>query len=203
MTLVLLVAEPMHPVGLACLLIAAMVAWAARAVAGATGMAIGLGVLIAALTLTNVNLGALAAVAVLAAAALTLPELRGRLALRRGAVGLLVLAPLAILGPDLGTEWVQKLLIAVEGGVIATAVTVLGTSGADGETRAFRWLALLTAAAVMSALVIAMVTVALGASLGGLVDGVVVEPSKLRDVFVIPFALPDAAVADVEPVRCI
>jgi hypothetical protein len=194
MTLALLVPEPMHPVGLTCLLLAGMVAWGARPSGSGTALAIGLGLLVAALAMTKINVGASAAVAVLASAALALPQLRTRPPLRYGALGLLALTVLVILGPDLGQEWVQEFLVVVTGGVVATVTTLFSPATADGERAAYRWLTIFAGTAVVAMLVIALMTVALGSPVGDVIEGVVVEPSKLRDAFVAQLPLPDAAV---------
>jgi hypothetical protein len=194
MTLRVLIAEPMHPIGLTCLLLAGMLALAGRSSGRATGVAVGLGLLVAALVMTKINVGALAAVAVLAAAALALPPLRMRRFLRYGALALLLLAALGVLGPDLGRAWVLEFLAVVAGALAATAITVLSSATAEGGVAAYRWVAIVAGTAVAAALAIALTTVALGSSAGEVIDGVVLEPAKLRDVFVVPVSLPNAAV---------
>jgi hypothetical protein len=97
--LTLLVGEPMHPVVLTVLLLAAGLVVATWTSMSASAAAAGLGVLVAALLMTKVNVGALAAVAAVAAATLSLPPLCHRRAFRLGALALLGITPLALLGP--------------------------------------------------------------------------------------------------------
>ncbi|MEA2400936.1 MAG: hypothetical protein QOK00_1339 [Thermoleophilaceae bacterium] len=194
MTLELLVAEPMHPTGLVCLLTAGLLFFAARPGGSGAGVAIALGTLVAALALTKVNVGALAALAVFASAGLTLPDLRRHAALRYGVAAVLLLTPVAILGPDLDQAWVQDLLILVEGGLAAVVVTALWSPGPEGMARGVRWVLTFAGVAVAVGLTIAAVTIALGTSGADLVEGVLFEPARLRRVFMLPFSLPKGVV---------
>jgi hypothetical protein len=195
MTLRLLVAEPMHPVGLTTLLVAAMLALARPSTTGPVRTAVGLGLLVAMLAMTKVNTGALAGIAVVVAAGLCLPPLRDRSAVRIAVLVLLTVTPVVLLVPDLDRGWVRELLIVVLGALAAVAVTVIARvrGAGDGGASGMRWLAVFVGAAVAGVSVIVLVTLAMGTSARHLVEGVVVEPARLREVFVLPLPLPDLA----------
>jgi len=194
----LLTFEPMHPVGLVCLLIALIVAAAAilpvRPVAGA----VGLGTVVAMLLLTKINVGGLALLAVLFAAGTTLPGLCERTFIRRGAVALLVGAPIVLLFPDRGSDTVQVMAILVTGAtlsLVATCTTRVtpGLPSPRGASvpRPVLWFVVAFASCAAA---IVLLILALGSSLSGFTRAMFVEPTHLRTVFTVPFEAPASAI---------
>ena len=197
-----LVNEPLHPGGLICLLLAAIVAVVAFGLPSRpAATAVLAGVLLAALSLVKINVGALATVAALTAAALTLPGLADRRAVRRGVVALALLAPLVLMANDLGETPTQRYAVIVLAAVGSVAITAWPAApatepaGRPAAGRAgARFVAIGAVAMAATAIVICLIAVVTGSSPGGLVDGILIAPLGLSDAFQIPFDFPTGAV---------
>jgi hypothetical protein len=184
-----LVDEPMHPGALLCLLLACLVANVAvvRPYAPRTSDAIA-GGLLAALTLTKVNVGSFAIAAVLFVMLESVPD-RLRALRIAGWIVIVALGP-AIVFSNGVDDW--AVLFAMTYVVAAVAVVIASElSRARGPSDSFslRWLgggfALVSAVTLGCALLT-------GSSVGGLWDGIVVRPRAFTTAVLVPLELPPA-----------
>ena len=189
--------EPMHPQGLAVLLIAFFIAHVVRPPASRPLWAgVVAGVLLAALAMTKVNLGVFAIAAVALAAVLTVEPLQRRRWLRRPVIAAFLALPVLIAGRDLDVGWVRD-LIAVE--VLSMAAIVIASwplrprDGADGGGLDL-WLpgAVVGFLAAIAAILAAIVLT--GPSPADVYNGMITEAIRVRDVLVTQFPSPPAAV---------
>jgi hypothetical protein len=195
----LLWAEPMHPLGIITVLLALMLAIATAGARWRPGIdAVALGCCCAALAMTKVNVGGLACVAIVAA--LLLAHVR-RAEMRRWSwaalLVLLGLVPLLLVSGDLDRAWVRRMLVIVWVGSACIAIAALRFDAGAAERAGMRpwaWLARFLGAGIASGVVIAAIAVGLGTSVGDLIAGVVTDPMKLRDIFMLPLELPAAVV---------
>lgn len=195
-----LVNEPLHPGGLLCLLLVAILACAAFVAPRRPAAAlVVMGALGAAAALTKINVGGLALIALALAVVLHVPALRR---LRVAACAAAVLLPFALTAPDLTVPGTRDLALLV---ALATLAVLLAGRPRD-PALAPRALAALVAGAGAMTLLVAGATVALGTSLADLFDGVVLRPTGQREAFGVPLdpspgavelALVAAAVASV------
>jgi hypothetical protein len=191
-----LVGEPMHPHGLATLLIAAfallVVLAPGRRVAFAGALA---GACLAGVVLTKINLGAFAFAAVALAAVLTVEPLNRRRWVRWPVIAAFLVMPTAVMVRDLAEPWVRDFIVLQ---LLASLALVVAASAArpgprEGEAALRRWLLGLVGGAAGLAFVSIGVLLALGLSVADVYDGIVTEALGIRDTFVIPFSLPDQA----------
>jgi hypothetical protein len=195
-TLGVLINEPMHPQVLCVLLIGVFTLLATfglgRRVVWAGGTA---GALLAALVLTKINLGAFALAAVALAAVLTVEPLRRRRWLRWPVIAVVLALPVFIAARDLNIGWVRD-FIALEILAMAAIVVAAWPSGScpkkdDGLAK---WL-LGAATGFGLAFVAIMAAIVLdGSSLADVYDGVVTEAMRVRDVLLLEFPSPPAAI---------
>jgi hypothetical protein len=186
-TLITLTNEPMHPGGLICLLLGAILAIAcavrARPSPGAMGL---LGGAIAALVLVKINVGVFALAAVVLAAVVSYPYLR-RLRWLRPLVEVgFVALPVALLSSKLGEEWARH--YAAHVAIAALGIVVVLRTQFPGRRDAEE-LAWFVAGLGVTALVICLTVIATGTSFNGLLEGVVSQPLHQGDVFTIPLQL--------------
>jgi hypothetical protein len=195
--LFVLAGEPMHPHGLAVLLLAA---FTLLAVSGPTRRVLwaggGCGALLAALALTKVNLGAFAIAAVALAAVLTFEPLHRRRWLRGLVIAAFLALPFLIMARDLNESWVRE-LVALEvfaaGAVVVAAWPARARRG-ESDADLSRWL---LAAAIGFAVAFAAILVVIlltGPTLSDVYDGVIVQATRVRDVLTVPLPFPTAAV---------
>lgn len=189
--------EPMHPQILCVVLLGAFTLLAAvgptRRLAWAGAAA---GALVAALTLTKLNLGIFALAAVVLSAVLVVEPLQRRRWVRYPVIVAFVGLPLALTARDLSLGWVRNLM-ALE--VLAMAAIVIAAwplrprSGED-HGPVGRWL--IGAAAGFAAAFVAIVAAILldGSTLSGIYEGMVTEAMRVRDVNITEFPTPGAAV---------
>jgi hypothetical protein len=195
-SLYVLTGEPMHPQGLAVLLLGAFTLLAVRGPtrrvlwAGAAA-----GALLAALTLTKVNLGLFALAAVALAAVLTAAPLQRRRWVRWPVIAAFLALPVLIMARDVGTGWVRELmlleLLAMTAIIVAAWPLRSGRDEADGGLG--RWL--LAAAAGFAGAFVAILAIILltGPTPADVYDGVVTQALRVRDVLVSQFPFPPAA----------
>jgi hypothetical protein len=191
-----LVNEPMHPQGLCVLLIAAFVALAVREPGRRSAWLGGAcGALLAALVLTKVNIGIFATAAAVLAAVWTY----GPLYRRRWLVGLVTLAflamPLFIVSRDLSLGWVRELVVleVLAGAAILVAAYPLRSRPGEEEAGLGRWLLAGMAGFAVAFLAIFAIIVATGPSPADVYDGIVTQALEVRDVLVLQFQFPLAA----------
>lgn len=192
-----LINEPMHPQGLCVLLLGAFSLLAVRgehsrrlAWAGA-----GAGALLAALLLTKVNLGIFATAAAVLAAVWTVGPLHRRLWLRLPVTVAFLAMPLLITARDLSLGWVRELLVleVLAAAAVLVAALPLRPRPDDDDGRLIRWLLGGTigfAAAFVAILAAILLT---GPSPADVYDGIVTEAMRVRDVLVLQFGFPPAA----------
>lgn len=191
-----LVSEPMHPHGLAVLLIAALallVVFAPGRRVALGGLAVG--ALLSTLVLTKINLGAFAVAAFALAAVLAIEPLRRRRWIRWPVVLAFLAMPLAVMVRDVGEPWVRDFIILE---LLASLSLIVAASAArsqsvNGEAQFWRWLTAAVTGAIAMSLAVIGILLVLGLSVTDIYEGVVTEALGIRDAFVIPFILPEAA----------
>lgn len=191
--------EPMHPQILCVLLLAAFtllaVAGPTRRVALAGGAA---GALLAALTLTKLNLGVFAVVAVVFAAALTVGPLQRRRWLRWPVIAAFVAMPVVLTAQDFSLGWVRNLAALEVLAAVALAIAAWpsrprqGTAERDRD--AVRWLLAGAAGFAVAFLGIIAAILLDGSSLSRAFEGMVTEAMRVHDVNITEFPQPGAAV---------
>jgi hypothetical protein len=191
-----LVNEPMHPQGLCVLLLAAFVLLAVSQPSrrslwmGGAG-----GALLAALLLTKVNVGIFAIAAVVLAAVWTVGPLHRRRWLRWSVVAAFLVMPLLILDRDLSLGWVRELLVLEI--LVALAVLLAGRPlrprSDDDDAAVVRWLSVATASFAIAFVAILGIILLTGPSPADVYEGIVTQAVRVRDVLVLQFAFPPAA----------
>jgi hypothetical protein len=192
-----LASEPMHPQVLCVPLLGAFalllvhgptrrVAWA-----GAAG-----GALLAALTLTKLNLGVFAVAAAVLAAVLTVAPLQCRRWLRWPVIVAFVALPVVLTARDFSLDWVRNLMALEVLAMTAVVVAAWPSRPAPGERDRDTPLWLLGAVAGFAVAFAAIVAAIVlnGSSLADMYDGMVTEAMRVRDVNPTAFPSPAAAV---------
>ena len=188
--------EPMHPHGLSVLLIGVFVLLAVngpgRRVAWAGAAS---GALLAALTLTKINLGVFAVAAVVLAAVWTVGPLY-RMRWLRWPVALAYLAmPLLITARDLSSGWTAELATLEVLAITALFVAAwpLRPDSDEVEAPFAKWL--LAAAAGFAAAFVAILAIILltGPTPADVYDGLITQALRVRDVLVTRFPSPPSA----------
>jgi hypothetical protein len=179
--------EPMHPGGIICLLLAAIVAIAAlvRARPAPYAMA-ALGAGVAALFLVKINLGVFAIVSLALACAVSYPRLLAPRWLRplveAGFVGI----PFVLMQGDFGQGWARHYALHVAAAALAV---VIALRARERERRDDEELVWLIGGFVVMAIVVCVAIVGAGTSVGGLIDGVIRQPLRQAGAFTIPMQL--------------
>ncbi len=196
-TLLPLVNEPMHPHGLASLLIAAFVA--VLVIAGerrprAAGLAGG--ALLIALVLTKINLGAFAIAATVLATALSVETFKRRGWILWPVIVAFLAVPAAVMVRDLGESWVRDLILlqVLAGAAIVVTAWAPPRLGRDPDRRLVRWLLAALAGGAAMAVVVLGILIGLGLSPGDVYEGIVTDALEIRDTIVGPYLLPAAAI---------
>jgi hypothetical protein len=192
-----LAAEPMHPQGLAVLLLAGITLSVVLGPARRAGLAGGFsGALLGALLLTKVNLGTYASVAAVLAAVLTFEPLYRRRWLRWPAIAALLALPLIVMAGDLREQWVRDLIVLEFLSVTAVVIAASSAAPPIGERDAAfsRWLLGAAIGAIATVVVLLAFLLLTGPDPSEAFDGIVKEGLKLRDVFTIPLTYPAVAV---------
>lgn len=189
--------EPMHP---QILCVALLGAFTLLAVAGPTRRVVwagaGGGALLAALTLTKLNLGVFAVAAVVLAAVLTVEPLQRRRWLRWPAIAAFLAMPVGLTAGDLSLGWVRNLMALEVLAMIAIVVAAWPLRPRPGEDArtAFRWLIGAVAGFAVAFAAIGAAIVLNGSSPADIYDGMVTEAMRVRDVNLTEFPQPGAAV---------
>jgi hypothetical protein len=179
--------EPMHPGGIICLLLAAIVAIAAlvRARPAPYAMAV-LGAAVAALFLVKINLGAFAIVSLALACVVSYPRL---LALRwlRPLVEIgFVAIPFVLMRSDLGEGWARHYALHVAAAALAVVIALRAREREQRDEEELVWLA---GGFIAMAIVVCVAIIGAGTSVSGLVDGVISQPLRQAGAFTIPMQL--------------
>jgi hypothetical protein len=192
-----LTSEPMHPQVLCVVLLGA---FTLLAVAGPTRRlawaGAGAGALIAALTLTKLNLGIFAVAAIVLAAVLTVEPLQRRRWLRWPVIAAFVLLPVALMARDLSLDWVRNLIGLEVLGMTAVVIAAWSArpQGGEGDRDAGRWLLAALAGFVVAFAAIVAAIVLNGSSPADIYEGMVTEAMRVHDVNLTAFPQPAAAV---------
>ncbi|HKO39197.1 MAG TPA: hypothetical protein VJU14_12595 [Solirubrobacterales bacterium] len=190
-----LVNEPMHPQGLCVLLLAAVVLVLSREPSRHTLLAgAAVGALLAALTMTKINLGIFAVAGLVVAAAWTLGPSERLRPLRYLAVAGFLLLPLVVTARDLGVDWTREMALLVTLAMTAVLVAAWPLRGGDATRSPLgRWLVAAAGAFVAGLLAIFAIVLLTGATPADVYQGAIVEAMRVRDVLVLRFGFPPAA----------
>ena len=179
--------EPMHPGGIICLLLAAIVAIACFVRDRPSPYALGaLGGAVAALVLVKINVGFFALGSVVLACAVSYPLLLGRRWLRPLVEAGFVALPLLLMAGKFDQEWARQYGLHVA--LTALAVVVV-LRARQSERRPNEELGWLLGGFLAVAFVVCATIVATGTSLDGMLDGMLRQPLRQADAFTIPMAL--------------
>ncbi|MBS1861364.1 MAG: hypothetical protein JSS68_06585 [Actinobacteria bacterium] len=179
--------EPMHPVSSIALMLALIVAISTFVGSGRSRWAIGLlGVVVGALVLTKINVGCFAVASVALVCAVSYQQLWGR-RWPRLLVELAFLAiPILLMASKFDEGWARHYAVHVFAGALAVVIALRARQPVKRHLGELRWLiGGFLALVVVSCLLI----LALGTSVGGLIDGVIRQPLRQSDAFTIPMLL--------------
>jgi hypothetical protein len=189
LTLWSLVNEPMHPGGLLALLLLGCIAVAVLIVPRhpAGGM-LSIGVLATGAALVKINVGALALLA--SAWALGFGALADRSRwVRTTLTVVLVGAPFLLIARDLDQFWALKYAILVATSALSVVVAASRTDArSPTNIRPMMWF---VAGGLITVLVLALLVLASGTSVAGLVRGALLSPLTQPDAFSLPLFTPD------------
>lgn len=179
--------EPMHPGGLICLLLGAILILSCLVGPRTSPLAMGLlGGALAALALVKVNVGLFALVAVALACAASYPA-PGRWRLLRPLVeATFIVLPLLVLSSRLDESWGRDYAFHVALSALAIVIALRARETATRSRDELLWLAgglVAVGGTVLAALLAA------GTSPAGLVEGIVTQPLRQSDVFSLPLTL--------------
>jgi hypothetical protein len=179
--------EPMHPGGLICLLLAAIVAISCFVRDRPSPMALALlGAALAALLLVKINVGAFAVASVVLACVVSYPALLERRWPRLLVEAGFVAMPVVLLAGKFGEGWPRRYAVHV---AVAALALVLVLRARRSERRADEELGWLLGGFVVLAAVSCLTILATGTSIDGLIDGVLRQPLRQADAFTIPLQL--------------
>ena len=179
--------EPMHPVSLIALLLAAIVCISAfvRERESPYAMAL-LGAAVAALVLTKINVGAFAAISVALACVVSYQALWGR-RWPRIVIELLFMAiPFLLMLSKFDEGWARHFAIHVFAAALAVVIALRATQPARRRENDLRWL---IGGFVVLAVVSCVAILGAGTSIHGLIEGVIRQPLRQSDAFTIPLNL--------------
>jgi hypothetical protein len=179
--------EPMHPVGLIALLLAAIVVISAFVGERESPYAMALlGAAVAALVLTKINVGFFALVSVALACTVSYQALWSR-RWPRIVVELLFLAiPFLLMSSKLGEGWARHYAIHVFAAALAVVIALRANAPARRRGPELWWL---IGGFVVLALVSCVAILGAGTSIHGLIDGVIRQPLRQSNAFTIPLQL--------------
>ncbi|HEX5982659.1 MAG TPA: hypothetical protein VFY69_00485 [Solirubrobacterales bacterium] len=181
--------EPMHPGGLICLLLGAVILISSLARGRSSPLTMGLlGAAVAALILIKVNVGVFALAAVALACAVSHPFLWRRRWPRLAIEAGFVAVPLLVMAAKVDEGWARHYAIHVAVAALAVVVVLRARRPGNREREELWWL--LGGAAALSIAVCGAI-LASGTSPAGLFDGVIAQPLRQADSFWIPFLLDD------------
>lgn len=179
--------EPMHPGGLICLLLAAIVVIACfvRDRVSPYAMAV-LGGAVAALILVKINVGFFVLASLALACVVSYPALPGRRWLRPLVEAGVVALPVVLMLGKFDEFWPRRYALHV---AVAALAVVIVLRARDSERRSSEELGWLLGGLVAVGVTSCLAIVAAGTSLDGLVDGILRQPLRQADAFTIPMTL--------------
>ncbi len=141
-------------------------------------------------------MGALAAVALIATALIALAPARRRALYGAGAAALIGAATLVLLSHDFDTPWVQKLIALQIAGSLAIVVRAVLLPHTDEDPDGpWRWIARFAAGGLAVVVVVSLLIIVLGTTPGGLVDGVLIDPTRHPEIDVLAFTFHSGLIA--------
>lgn len=184
-----LTAEPLHPGGLVCLLLVAIIAVAAFVTERpAHGLFAAIGALIAALVLTKINVGGFALISLALTCTIVYPALSRRAWPRVAMELVFVLVPLALTASKADQSWAWQFGLHVSVAALAVVIVLRARRGEQQRDAGELWW--VAGGFVVLAVLICATILAAGTSLGGLVEGVVTQPLHQGEAFSLPLHLP-------------
>jgi hypothetical protein len=179
--------EPMHPGGIICLLVAAIVVVSCfvRDRVSPYAMAT-LGGVVAALVLVKINVGFFAFAAVAFACVVSFPSLYGRRWLRIVAEVAFVAIPVLLMLSKFDEGWARHYAQHVAVAALALVIVLRAREGGRRSSEELAWL--LGGFALVFAFV-CFAILATGTSLDGLLEGILRQPLRQADAFTIPLQL--------------
>jgi len=179
--------EPMHPGGIICLLLAAIVVIASCVADRPSPFAMAaLGAALAALVLVKINVGFFAVASVVLAAAVSYPALFERrwprILIEVGFVAL----PFVLLASKFSEGWPRRYAIHVGIAAFALVLVLRARRNPQRRNEELGWL---VGGFLVLAAVSLLTILATGTSLNGLIDGVLRQPLRQSDAFTIPLQL--------------
>jgi hypothetical protein len=179
--------EPMHPGGIICLLLAALLAIACCVRDRPSPMSLALlGAAVAALMLVKINVGVFALVAVLLACAVSYPAVLERRWARPLVEAAFVALPVVLLASKFDEGWPRRLAVHI---AVAALAVVIVLRARRSDRRADEELGWLLGGALVLGLVSCATILATGTSLDGLIQGLLRQPLRQSDAFTIPMQL--------------
>jgi hypothetical protein len=179
--------EPMHPGGIICLLLAAIVAVSCFVGERPSPLpAALLGGAVAALILVKINVGLFAFASLALACAVSYPAIFERRWLRPLVEAGFVALPVLLLASKFGEGWPRRYAIHV---AVAALTVVIALRARRGERRPAEELGWLLGGFLALVAVSCLLIVATGTSLGGLLEGVLSQPLRQSGAFTIPLQL--------------
>jgi hypothetical protein len=185
--LLVLAAEPMHPGGLICLLLAAILVIACCVRDRVSPYALAaLGGAVAALMLVKVNVGFFALAAVALACTVSYPALSRRRWLRPIIEFGFVAVPAVLMLGKLGEPWAREYALHVTAAALAVVIVLRAREAERRPSEELVWLA---GGFLALGFVVCLTIIAAGTSPGGLLNGVLVQPLGQADAFSLPLSL--------------
>ncbi|HEU5252392.1 MAG TPA: hypothetical protein VFU16_03575 [Solirubrobacterales bacterium] len=182
-----LINEPMHPGGIICLLLAAIIAIACFVRDRPSPFAFAvLGAAVAALVLVKINVGAFVVASLALAAAASYPAIFERRWARPLVEVGFVAMPVVLLAGKFGEPWPRRFAAHV---AVAALALVIVLRGRRVDRRPNEELGWLVGGFVVLAAVSCLTLLAAGTSLNGLFEGVLRQPLRQADAFTIPLQL--------------
>jgi hypothetical protein len=185
--LAVLVNEPLHPGGLICMLLVAIVAVSAFFTERPVQLlGAALGALIAALVLTKINVGGLALISLALVCTVVYPTL-ARLRWPRVLIELVfVLVPLVLTSSKWDQGWAWHFGVHVSIAALAVVIALRARRTAPREDGELWWI---VGGFVVLAVLICAAIIGSGTSVHGLIEGVVTQPLHQGDAFSLPLVL--------------
>ncbi len=187
--IITVVNEPMHPGGIICLLLGAIVALSCLARARTSPIAMAfLGGAVMALILVKINVGAFALIALALACAVSYPQLTSRHWLRPLVETLFVATPLLVTTSKFGEAWARHYAVHVALAALAVVIVLRARTARPREGEELWWLG---GGLLVTGAVVCLAVIASGTTPGDLIEGVISQPLRQSDAFSIPLGLAD------------
>lgn len=186
-----MMAEPMHPSGMLCLLLACLTA-TALLVPRSPRLALGLqGVLVASMMLIKINIGSFAFLSIALTTVTAFSDLRRR-HLLAWSVGLMVsIAPAGLMAANLTHPWAQQYALLVGAAAAAVALILLSTEPQASLRKAP--IIPFVSGGVLTAVVVCVAIILRGTSPAALFHSVLVAPFDQAKALTFPLQLPPQA----------